>query len=80
MGFRNSGREHKGSHSREIRDPPGPLLEHQCSGGLRAGGLRVPGGLRAGGLRAGGLRTGGLRGTNLYHPFKHENHIELNLW
>ena len=27
VGFRNSGCEHKGSHSREIPDPPGPNTE-----------------------------------------------------
>ena len=49
------------------------------AGRLRAGGLRA-GGLRAGGLKAGGLRAGGLRGTNLYHPFEHESHMQLFLW
>ena len=28
VGFRNSGCEHKGSHSREIPDPPGPDTEY----------------------------------------------------
>ena len=31
-------------------------------------------------VRTGGLRAGGLRGTNLYHPFRYENHIQSYLW